>query len=377
MGTDVGGLTPADEVLVGELVGPGRAGGLAVIEVDERDERDRQLSEDAWQRIVRAVPKNTQRAYARVLRGVTGEDEPSAAEGRIPWRYMAWEPWCAASGRTVGNGDRPATRETFAQWASDLIDNGIKVPALEQAVAAVQRYHRENGHRGHPDPALVEAVLIDHRAGTGHTPNQAAPITLPILAAMLDTCDRDTVKGRRDAALLVTGLAGMFRRSELAALDLSRMRESAEGLVYRLPKTKTDRRARGVEVVIPRSRRAGSPTDPVALALAVRADLAEQGLTEGPLFRSVDRWGYYRNPLDQHGYDVARVIKHRIKLAGIDPHPYSGHSLRAGGATAAYLKGATVREIMDQGRWKTPGQVLEYIRRVDRWTDNAAAKLDL
>lgn len=374
----MGGLNPG-EVLVGELVehGPGHAGGLAVIEADERAERDRHLSDSAWQRIVNAVPKNTKRAYARVLRGVTGEDEPSAAKGRIPWQHMAWEPWCATSGRTAGNGDQPATRETFAQWASDLIDNGIGVPALEQAVAAVQRYHRAYGHRGHPDPEHVEAVLTDHRAGTGHTPDQVAPVTLPILAAMLDTCDRDTVKGRRDAAMLVTGLAGMFRRSEIAALDLSRMRESAEGLVYRLPKSKTDRRARGVEVVIPRSRRSGSPTDPVALALAVRADLAEQGITEGPLFRSVDRYGTYRGPLDPNGYDVARVIKGRISLAGLDPHPYSGHSLRAGGATAAYLKSATIREIMDQGRWKSPGQVLEYIRRVDRWTDNAAAKLDL
>jgi hypothetical protein len=177
--------------------------------------------------------------------------------------------------------------------------------------------------------------------------------------------------------MLVNGVAGMFRRAELVALSRDRMTVQAEGLVHQLPRTKTDRRARGTQVVIPRSRRTNSLTDPYALTMAVCADLDAQGIHEGPLFWSVSRGGRILRPLDPRGYDVVRVIKGCARAAGLDPAAYAGHSLRAGGATAAYLKGATIREIMDQGRWKNPNQVVEYIRRVDRWTDNAAAKLDL
>ncbi|MGN9847454.1 tyrosine-type recombinase/integrase, partial [Nonomuraea sp. H19] len=52
--------------------------------------------------------------------------------------------------------------------------------------------------------------------------------------------------------------------------------------------------------------------------------------------------------------------------AGIRPH-----SLRAGGATGAYLGGADPLVIGRHGRWRDGSRtVLGYIRGIDRWAHN-------
>jgi integrase len=60
-----------------------------------------------------------------------------------------------------------------------------------------------------------------------------------------------TLAGRRDAALLLLGFAGGFRRSELVSLDIEDLRFTAEGLVVRLRRSKTDQEGEGREVGIP------------------------------------------------------------------------------------------------------------------------------
>jgi integrase len=389
----VGGeLTTTDGpgVLVGELVEQ-HPRGLVVVEHD--DDPDARLSESAWARVIAATPPTTARAYARLLRGVTDpttdtpstrpagrpvDDEDPDAGALRAWSRMAWIPWCAAQGRRSGIDGTAAAPETLAQWANDLADIGVGAPSIEQGLAAVARLHREHGHRGQPDPDRALSVLKTYRKNEGkHRKRRKAPVTIPLLRAMLDHTDTDTVKGRRDAAILVVGVAGMFRRSELVAFTLDDVAEEPDGLELYVGKSKTDQAAEGATVVIPRSRHKGSRSDSASLVRAVRQDLAAQGIHDGALFRAVSKSGRYAGALHPGGYDVVRVIKAAAYRAGMASDTFAGHSLRAGGATAAHLAGASIPEIMEQGRWTNPAQVMEYIRLLDRWKQNAAARMDL
>jgi integrase len=133
--------------------------------------------------------------------------------------------------------------------------------------------------------------------------------------------------------------------------------------------SKTDQDARGVVVAIPPGQHAD--TDPVRLVRAWRALLAEHGHTSGRLLRSVSRHGRIGASLSTNA--VADLVRAAAERAGLPhPHTYSAHSLRAGGATAAYRAGAPVSTIAAHGRW-APGSpvVLSYVRAVDRWRDNA------
>lgn len=111
-------------------------------------------------------------------------------------------------------------------------------------------------------------------------------------------------------------------------------------------------------------------TDPVRLLRAYRAALAGRGVTSGPLLRSVNRHGRPGAKLSPDA--VGDLVRRAAERAGL-PHAerYSAHSLRAGGATAAYKAGAPVSAIAAHARWSPASPVvLGSIRAVDRWQDN-------
>ena len=74
---------------------------------------------------------------------------------------------------------------------------------------------------------------------------------------------------------------------------------------------------------------------------------------------------------------VALIVKRRIRVAGLDPAAYSGHSLRAGLATAAAAADVPERVIMAQTRHKSVVMVRRYIREGSLFRENAAAKVGL
>jgi hypothetical protein len=71
----------------------------------------------------------------------------------------------------------------------------------------------------------------------------------------------------------------MMGRSELVALDLDDVTETADGLELTVRASKTDQDARGAVVAVPRGQHPDS--DPVRLLRDYRAALAQRGITDG------------------------------------------------------------------------------------------------
>jgi integrase len=74
---------------------------------------------------------------------------------------------------------------------------------------------------------------------------------------------------------------------------------------------------------------------------------------------------------------VALVVKRRAELAGMDPSEVSGHSLRAGLATAAAAAGVQERIIAQTTGHKSMTVLRRYIREGDMFRENAAAAVGL
>ena len=71
------------------------------------------------------------------------------------------------------------------------------------------------------------------------------------------------------------------------------------------------------------------------------------------------------DPLTPLKYNTAlRDLRSALSMIGVDPSGYGEHSGRGGGTTAAASKGATVNELMIQGRWRSESMPRLY-------TDNA------
>lgn len=308
---------------------------------------DRQVSDQTRVMLAAAIRPNTARAYTYAWARFTG--------------------WCDEQGRSA----LPATAETLAEYVATLIGSDAAPASIDQALAVVQRRHRDQSLTS-PDTAAARLLLRAYRrtrAEQGKTARRSTPVTVEPLRALVDAAGPvDSPAGLRDRLLLVLGFSLMARRSELVSLDVADVAEVPEGLEVTVRTSKTDRDSAGAVVPVP----FGSDPSlcPVRLYRAWAAMLAEHGITDGPLLRRVGRYGNIGGRLTGDG--VRRILQTLGGRAGLPagqiPTP---HGLRAGGATAAARAGAPVSAIARQGRWAEGSPVVHaYIRTVDQWREH-------
>ena len=291
--------------------------------------------------------------------------ENSRRAYRSDWRQF--ESWCRGHGLAC----LPAVPETVALYLTALAADH-KPSSLERKLTSITKAHQAAGFS---TPASMEhAAVSETMKGIRRTLGTAQPGKEPLLTAdilkMLDSLG-DGLPGLRDRALLLVGFAGGFRRSEIVSLDVEDITETADGLVIRVRRSKTDPEAKGTTVALPYGSTAA--TCPVR---SYRAWIAAAAIEAGSAFRSVDRHGRV-GPGRLNTGSVARLIKRAAEVAGLDPAHYAGHSLRAGFVTQAFLNGAAEVAIMRQTRHKSLDTLRKYIRDRSLFRDNPAAKLGL
>jgi integrase len=258
----------------------------------------------------------TRRAYAAALRD--------------------WDRWSTRHARQY----LPALEHDVAEYLAALAGTGISVSSLMQRVAALAYAHRLAGLPSPTDAPAVRAVVSGARRVLGSRPDRKAPATVDALSDMLAQVPGDTLPGRRDRALLLLGFAGAFRRSELVAIDREHCTETDQGVLVFVPRSKSDQEGQGREVAILR----GTRLCPVQ---ALHEWLLASDIVEGPVFRPISSTGVL-GPRRLTGGTVARLVKRYAEAAGLDPEIYSGHSLRAGFATAALDRGASLDAVARQ-----------------------------
>ena len=209
------------------------------------------------------------------------------------------------------------------------------------------------------------------RRQLGTAPATKAPLLAGDLRRLLAALPGPDPATLRDRAVLLVGFVGALRRSELVGLNVGDLVADERGYLLRLGRTKTDQEGRGERVALPRSRDPG-----LCPVRALDAWLAAAQIRRGPVFRPVGRDG---RPGTQRLSDraVARIVQRACAAAGMDPTPFSGHSLRAGMATTAALNGASERGIMRQTRHRSGEMVRRYIRTATVFSDNAVDQLGL
>jgi site-specific recombinase XerD len=305
------------------------------------------LADQARAYVKAAKAKNTLRAYD------------------ADWRDFA--AWCGEQARTA----LPAGPETVALYLTDRAST-LKTSSLSRRLTAIARRHQALGY---PSPASMQhATVSEVWKGIQRTKGTAQQGKTPLLTAHIRQVIEmlpDTLQGARDRALLLAGFAGGFRRSELAALEVSDLKETEQGYVVNLRRSKTDPTAQGRPVALPYG------SDPLTCPVrALRSWLEMAGITAGPLFRAVDQFDMAEDtPLDPDS--VAYIVKRAVERIGLETKEFAGHSLRAGLATQAAMNGASELAIMKQTGHRSLATVRKYIREGSLFRDNAATKLGL
>jgi integrase len=270
-----------------------------------------------------------------------------------------------------------ASPTTLAMYLADLAGSGAAMNTAERRLAAIRRVHLDAQLADPTKTELVRSAMTGLRRTYGRPEAKSAAITLDALRAMLDAAPPG-LTGSRDRALLLVGLAGALRRSELVALDVEHVLHVGEkGILVTLERSKTDQGGAGQVVAIPRGEHIA--TCPVE---AYDTWLQQARISSGAVFRSIDRHGHLGGRLGAGSVD--RLVKAYAHRAGLDqarpgetPPLYSAHSLRAGLATAAAASGVEERVIQRQTRHKSVAVLRGYIRDGELFADNAAGRIGL
>lgn len=292
-----------------------------------------------------------------------------------------WSAWLQVRyQRTLGDGALPA--EVAVQFIVDhlarpdadggwthllpanvdtaLVAAGVKgksgplaFSTVSHRLAVLAKWHRLQQWASPVEATAVKTLLREARKAQtrqGVSVRKKTAMVLEPLQAMLTTCT-DGVRGVRDRALLLLAWSGGGRRrSEVIGLRIEDLRRlDGDTWLYTLGATKTD--TTGV-------RREKPLQGPAAQALADW--LAAAPAEHGPLFRRLYKGGRVA-PAGLSGDQVARIVKRRAALAGLDGD-WAAHSLRSGFVTEAGRQGVPLGEVMAMTEHRSVGTVMGYFQ---------------
>lgn len=260
----------------------------------------------------------------------------------------------------------PATQEMVARYLADYAAS-LSMNTLQHRLAALSRWHATHGF---PDPTkapMVRQVMKGIRTLHPAQEKRAKPLQLAVLQrvdAWLQIAAKDAqargdraaaLRHARDRALVLLGFWRGFRSDELVRLRIEYVDIAhGEGLTCFIPRSKGDRNAEGRTFRCP----ALSRMCPVS---AYESWLAESGLTEGPVFRAIDRWGRIA-PEGLAAASIIPLLRRLFAAAGLaDVEEYSSHSLRRGFAGWANTNGWDLKELMEYVGWRDLRSAIRYL----------------
>jgi integrase len=226
-----------------------------------------------------------------------------------------------------------------------------------QAFCALKWFHDLLPLESNPANSPLVRNIVDASKRSHHVaPTKKEPISIVKMVEKHANSDSD-LKGIRTALLPSLGFFGLFRANELINIKAKDIGINDDHLVITVPKSKTDQYRNGSKVYIART---NGPVCPHALLLRY-FDLARiRPYADEHIFRDIKTTGRKNRKITLGSRSMSytrlrELVKEAIAGIGVDPKPYSTHSLRSGGATfmASSQADNLNRLLKLQGRWKS------------------------
>jgi site-specific recombinase XerD len=212
------------------------------------------------------------------------------------------------------------------QYKSMLIEKRLAPSTINQRLAAVRRLTTEAADNGLLDPAVAAAITRVHglkcsgvRLGNWLDEQHAS--------ALLITPAGDSLRGKRDRAVLTLLFGAGMRRSEVAGVVVEKLRIIEERWVI-ADLTGKGRRIRSVPV-------------PAWAMAALKDWLDTASITAGPIFRPIDKTGRVGNRA-LGAQTIYNIVRQHVPLVDAAVRP---HDLRRSFARLAYENHAAIEQL--------------------------------
>ena len=268
----------------------------------------------------------------------------------------------------------PSDPKVVSLYLTYLSTKDVKMSTLKRRLVSIGVIHKLKGHYlDTKHPSIIENMMgIKRRKGSIQKGKKPLLINnLRILINVIDKEKNEEIKKLRDRSIILIGFSGGFRRNEIVSLDYDDLEFVQEGLKISLKRSKTDQFGEGSVKGLPYFE--NSKYCPV---ISIKKWIEISKISSGAIFRRFIKGSKlsHNRLTDQ---SVALLIKHYLKLAGIESKNYSGHSLRSGFATSAAESGAEERSIMAMTGHKSTEMVRRYIKEANLFKNNALNKIKL
>ena len=266
------------------------------------------------------------------------------------------------AGFCTKNGFRPLPSEpkVVSLYLTYMSSGGKKISTLKRRIASISVVHRLKGHYIDTKHPIIIENLMGIRRKMGSYQKSKKPILVNELKEIIQAIDKVNKSEERivrDKAIILTGFAGGFRRSELVSIDYDDLEFVTEGVKIFIKRSKTDQSGEGMTKALPYF---GNKEFCPVTFLKKWLDISK--IKKGLIFNISDK-------------SVVLLIKKYISVAGLDSQKYSGHSLRSGFATVSADFGADERSIMNMTGHKTTQMVRRYIKEANLFKNNALNKI--
>lgn len=267
-------------------------------------------------------------------------------------------------------GGLPCKEETIINY---LLHHAslLNSRTLEVRLTALSQWHRYQGLYDPAKSAVVRKTMEGIKRKHGKPKNKAIALRLEHVALMVNHLLQSPMRKKctRDLALILVGYFGGLRRSEIVAIEVEHIDWEPEGVVIKIPRSKTDQEGTGMLRAIPNG--SGS----ICPIKALKNWLDVSNITNGAVFRPVNRWDKIQDRAMNEN-SINALLKSIGQSCSFDFTPdLSSHSLRRGFSTSAAREQVPFESIKKQGGWKSDATVWEYIDEGERFQNNAAAPL--
>ena len=246
----------------------------------------------------------------------------------------------------------------LAGWIARLHGQGLSAPTVALAVAAVRFRARTLEWPNPAGPVTGKTLAGIRRSSAGRGRGQVAGVTWEMADRVVAEAVRgNTLRGLRDAALIAVASDALLRVSELVAINRDDIHRDPDGSALLLiRRSKSDQEGTGATCYL------GPRTVAVLDAWIESAGIGVNGegfdREDKSVFRSVRKGGAVGSRLSDRS---ARAIV-TDRCGSSVPGRVSGHSLRVGSAISLARAGASLVELQQAGRWKSPAMPALYTR---------------
>lgn len=260
----------------------------------------------------------------------------------------------------------PASSDAIARYLADYAAT-LSGSTLRHRLAALSRWHVDQGFTDPTKSSTIRQLLKGIRSVHNAPERKARPLELDVLERVDAWLARNIAQAQRDAdraaelrftrdrSLILLGFWRGFRSDELVRLSVKNVQiVASEGVTCYLDRSKGDRQALGRVYKCPSLSRLCPVT-----AFSQWISLAR--LDQGPVYRSIDRWGNIANKA-MHPNSLIPLLRSMLSLAGVAAvDEYSSHSLRRGFAGWARSSGWDLKDLMEYVGWTDIKSAMRYL----------------